>query len=72
MGAIAAVTVYVAVPFSSNVTSSLIGPLPFALPHAEPADATHVQPVNAMPAGGVSVKPAPATGCGPLFLATIV
>src|SRR6478609_3654574 len=52
LGAIDAVTVYVAVPFRSSVTSSLIGPLPFALPHADPADATQVQAVKAMPAGG--------------------
>ncbi len=54
------------------MTSSLIGPLPLGLPHAEPAEATQVQPVNVTPAGGVSTMPAPATALGPRLDATIV
>ena len=72
VGAMAAVTVNVAVPLTMSVTSSLIGPLPLGLPHADPADATHVQLVKLMPAGGVSTTPAPATTFGPLLVATMV
>src|SRR5258708_28129770 len=72
LAAMAAVTVYVAVPPLMSVTSSLTGQLRLALPHADPTEATQVQPVNVMPAGGLSTTPAPATSFGPLFLATIV
>ena len=71
-GAIAAVTVYVAVPALSSETNSLMGPLPLALPHDEPTDAAQVQLVNVTPAGGLSTTFAPATALGPALLATIV
>ena len=71
-GAIAAVTVNVAVPPFRSVTGSLIGPLPLAVCMPSPPIATQVQPVNVTPAGGVSTTFAPATALGPLLRATIV
>ena len=71
-GAIAAVTVYVAVPPLSSETSSLRGPLPLALPQADPTEAAQVQLVKVTPAGGLSTTFAPATAFGPALLATIV
>jgi hypothetical protein len=69
--AIAAVIVYVTCPPLGSVTLSLIGPLPDAV-HTDPGAGTQVQLVNVTPAGGVSVKVAPATSFGPALLATIV
>jgi hypothetical protein len=70
-GAAVPVAVNVALPPTASVTSVEIGPVPFDVPHAEPADAAHVHvtPVNV--AGNAPVTVAPATSSGPALVATI-
>ena len=72
LDAIDALTVNVAVPVFNSDTSVEIGPVPLGVPHAEPALGVHVQLVNVMPGGGLSVTVAPATSLGPELLVTIV
>jgi hypothetical protein len=67
-----AVTVYVAVPFTSRLTVLLMLPLPLAAAQLEPADATQVHGADVIAAGNVSVTGALVTGLGPLLVTVIV
>ena len=66
------VTVNVAVPPVSKVTSWLMLPDPDPLAHVDPAEAVHVHVAPTMLAGTTSVTDAPAMVDGPALVTTIV
>ena len=67
-----AVTVNVAVPFTSRLTVVLMLPLPLAAVQLEPADAAQVHVAEVIAAGKVSVTAALVTALGPLLVTVIV
>jgi hypothetical protein len=67
-----AVTVKVAVPFTSKLTVVLMLPLPLAAAQLDPAEAAQVHAAAVIAAGNVSVTAALVTGLGPLLVTVIV